>query len=474
MALVIATPSWGFAASATGPGSAVEAASAAFHRIGSGQVSDPASAPINASDVGIDTRRRAEPLDLTAPGPQPLRLAQASRPRPRTPAPRSAGLEAAALRGDRSALSEIIRQHREGLYRPRRLSALVPLYAQRAREGQAGAAVLLGRIYSRGALGRSNLKTASEWYRLAAGAGSNEALKELAIMQARAGRDTEALRYARQHEGGNTAKASAYIARLFLTGREVPRDVSIARKWAIRTAAADPRLGVGVIGDLLDADLSLESLDALSKTLTATRLTTGLPLENIRDLLRQLPAASKGESTLQRFHKAAHSGNPLAALVIGEMIAAERGPGDEEALRLFATAAKEPRAAPVVALMAALAMTNADDPATAKLIGYLQDASAAGNPHAMKALAKLYALGGPVAADPAMSLQWYRKAALKGDPEGAFHTGLAYLLGTGTDQNATEALRWLNQASKGGNTMAKMFSAQITLPKAKPTKAKRS
>ena len=252
------------------------------------------------------------------------------------------------------------------------------------------------------------------------------------------------------------------------------RNVSIARKWAIRTAAADPRLGVSVIGDLLDADLSFESLDALSRTLTATRLTTGLPLENIRDLLRQLPAASNGESTLQRFHKAAQSGNPLAALVIGELIAAERGPADEEALRLFATAAKEPRAAPVVALMAALAMTNADDPATAKLIGYLQDASAAGNPHAMKALAKLYALGGPVAADPAMSLQWYRKAALKGILKGRFMPDSRTFSAPVRTKTRLEALRWLNQASKGGNTMAKMFSAQITLPKAKPTKAKRS
>jgi TPR repeat protein len=82
----------------------------------------------------------------------------------------------------------------------------------------------------------------------------------------------------------------------------------------------------------------------------------------------------------------------------------------------------------------------------------------------MKALANLYAIGGPVEANPTASLSWYRQAAQKGDVEGAFHTGLAYLLGVGAERNEKEALHWLKQAAKGGNGMARAFSMQIEPP----------
>ena len=47
--------------------------------------------------------------------------------------------------------------------------------------------------------------------------------------------------------------------------------------------------------------------------------------------------------------------------------------------------------------------------------------------------------------------EWYRKAALQGDPEGEYRLGLCYASGLGAPKNETVAFTWFAKAARGGN-----------------------
>jgi len=49
---------------------------------------------------------------------------------------------------------------------------------------------------------------------------------------------------------------------------------------------------------------------------------------------------------------------------------------------------------------------------------------------------------------------WYRKAALQGDPEGEYHLGLCYEHGLGVPKNEVLAAKWFSKAAEGGNSSA--------------------
>ena len=50
--------------------------------------------------------------------------------------------------------------------------------------------------------------------------------------------------------------------------------------------------------------------------------------------------------------------------------------------------------------------------------------------------------------------EWYKKAALQGDPEGEYHLGLCYARGLGVPKNEEIALTWLSKAARDGNGSA--------------------
>ena len=49
------------------------------------------------------------------------------------------------------------------------------------------------------------------------------------------------------------------------------------------------------------------------------------------------------------------------------------------------------------------------------------------------------------------ALEWYRKAALQGDPEGRYKLGLCYDQGLGVPKNITLARQWYRKAAEDGN-----------------------
>lgn len=50
--------------------------------------------------------------------------------------------------------------------------------------------------------------------------------------------------------------------------------------------------------------------------------------------------------------------------------------------------------------------------------------------------------------------EWYRKAALQGDPDGEYRLGLCYDRGLGVPKNEALAAKWFSKAAQGGNASA--------------------
>ncbi len=64
-------------------------------------------------------------------------------------------------------------------------------------------------------------------------------------------------------------------------------------------------------------------------------------------------------------------------------------------------------------------------------------------------------------ADYTNALQWFRRAANLGDPNGQMAVGTYYLMGWGTNQDMTEALKWFKASAKQGNDSAKDWLAIV-------------
>jgi hypothetical protein len=56
--------------------------------------------------------------------------------------------------------------------------------------------------------------------------------------------------------------------------------------------------------------------------------------------------------------------------------------------------------------------------------------------------------------DYAEALNWFRKAADRGNPSGQDHLGMMYYLGRGVPRDYTEALKWFRKAAEQGNVHA--------------------
>lgn len=54
----------------------------------------------------------------------------------------------------------------------------------------------------------------------------------------------------------------------------------------------------------------------------------------------------------------------------------------------------------------------------------------------------------------ATAADWYRKAALQGDPDGQYHLGLCYDRGLGVPKDSALALKWYHDAARQGNAAA--------------------
>lgn len=75
-------------------------------------------------------------------------------------------------------------------------------------------------------------------------------------------------------------------------------------------------------------------------------------------------------------------------------------------------------------------------------------------PAAQIRLGNLYSAGFWVPKDDELAVQWYRKAALQGDPDGQLQMGICYASGVGVPMNDGEAVRWYKMAAENGNADA--------------------
>jgi hypothetical protein len=88
-----------------------------------------------------------------------------------------------------------------------------------------------------------------------------------------------------------------------------------------------------------------------------------------------------------------------------------------------------------------------------KAVSLMTEAANANLPQAETTLGLWYANGHWVEENPAMAVDWYRKALPK-DPNAAVLLSLAYAGGNGVEQNTMEAYKWMLVADKRGNELA--------------------
>ncbi len=87
--------------------------------------------------------------------------------------------------------------------------------------------------------------------------------------------------------------------------------------------------------------------------------------------------------------------------------------------------------------------------------------AAEGDSTAQTALGLLYERGIGVARDPALALEWYRRAAAQGDALAEFHIGSLYERGEGIARDYAEAAKWYQRASEKGNESAQAALAYL-------------
>jgi len=81
----------------------------------------------------------------------------------------------------------------------------------------------------------------------------------------------------------------------------------------------------------------------------------------------------------------------------------------------------------------------------------------AGDAAAQSALGRAYQDGNGLPKNPAMALQWYRKAAEQGNATAENDLGIMYSTGEGVSRDKEEAVKWFAKGAKHGNSQA-MFN----------------
>src|SRR5207244_1574832 len=126
---------------------------------------------------------------------------------------------------------------------PPELPRLIPIYMAQARASSNTMALLLGKLASEGKLGKSR-SSAGEWYAIAAGRGSNQAIEYLVMSYVASGNEKAALEWIRRlKKDAGTVYLS--IAKDFLTdGDRLKKDTAAALDWFKRALAAAPTAAV--------------------------------------------------------------------------------------------------------------------------------------------------------------------------------------------------------------------------------------
>jgi uncharacterized protein len=376
-----------------------------------------------------------------------------------------AAFEQAALLNDGFSLGQLVDFQDKNIYRPVRLTELIPLYETRARNGSNTTAMLLGRMHEKGEIGPRSQEKALEWYRLAAQNGNGKAGLKLATYHASRNEDKEALRWLKMtREGLSEAELRARVARVFIEGTDAPRNFTIARRWAVGVLSIDPAVAMLLLRKILEVEFDLDTFEAMIAANTKITGEDRMTLSMMRRILDAQPSATQDKAA-ERILLLADKGNPFAAACAASMLFQKNGFNHPRGMSLLMGSLKAGEPEAVRLGTDAIATLPADSKNRMEIFSAIRASADKGTAAAMLALANIYSVGGLVQQDIAESFKWKLRAAQTGDAAGAFETGMAYLGGNGVTEDKNAARKWLEKAKRSGNQMAGSILQQMASSK---------
>lgn len=310
---------------------------------------------------------------------------------------------------------------------------------------------------------------------------------------------TQALRWYRAAAGHGDPLGVANLARFYLTGTAVGRDIEIARdllRVAAREGVGDAMVELARLHDTAGyrlhsplaaqvwaaraADLGNADGEAMARALAPTLAPADLELaeqarvwliwESLSEEERPRDGARLPEDAEQRLDTAgAHwaKGDYAPVLEIVRSLAAAgesrsqntlaemyyRGTGVDRDLGKAAFWARRADAQGhpnATALLGLMHEAGRGAPANLAEAARLYRNAADSVPWAARRLGMLYEGGRGVVADPGQAVRWYRVAAEGGEPAAAAALGRMLQAGQGTARDYAEAARWYRVAADGG------------------------
>lgn len=296
---------------------------------------------------------------------------------------------------------------------------------------------------------RPTAKTASDWRRAAADAGSARAAIALAAASANS---SEISRWVQRAEALPVC-AARDMAELAQVYRRMPDPQSgeRARKWIhralndIKLEQPDPATLFLVGRVMLDGspDERQAALGLIEKAAGAGKV------EAMRFLGRSYASGTLGEGKIDEailwLGKALRQGDDIAASDLARLAAASQR--DEGAAVAVLKEVAETGFVPAMREYGRSLQFGFGVPAEPEQgADWLRKAAEAGDTVAMKELSRAYASGYGVELSANASTDWLLRAANAGDSEAMYGVSLAMTLGFGTDVNAEAAQKWLATA----------------------------
>jgi TPR repeat protein len=370
--------------------------------------------------------------------------------------------EAGALQGDGPSTTIIMRAHAEGTYQPLYLNELLPLaYVPRAQELGTSGPMLMAELTAAGRI--EGFGTEAEWLALAASRGSSAAILKLAEAAERDGDIKSALQlYASADSSMSKLDRALRQARVYYLGRDTKPNSKLALKWLAYAADLDSAATAQVAAGLYKKDAGTE--EARAKLLDIA-LAGGIDPQGSGGYVSRLRTAKTDDerkALLPEIKTAADNGNASAALALAQDQLALADPALEDDayhyLELAVAAGLEPAVTDAAGRLVGLPVGS---PRAEALLTAMKSAADSGVVPAMLALADLYAWGGPVAADQALSLKYVQAAADAGHIESQLKLGLHFAQASADPEQAERARHYLEAAAKQGSAPAEAYLASL-------------
>ncbi len=268
------------------------------------------------------------------------------------------------------------------------------------------------------------------------------------------GNFADAIRIFRAEAGRGDKDAMFALGRIYEEGRAIEGSMPMAENWYRKSAQAGHGSAQFNLGALLlnSADKAAEGLDWMVKAgdrgYSRAMLVLGSLYANGQGVKQNAAEAKKW------LEKAVGAGEPEAYDLLGQMYA--NGTGVEKrttsAMEMFENAAKLDFIPSMLKL--AVIYLNGVEGVTkdsAKALDWFRRAAEKGNTEAIVALGAIHEQGNSVEKNPNESYKWYLKAAEAGDVTGITKTAMMLAEGVGTAKDEKKAMEWyLKAAEKGG------------------------